>query len=35
MVPLHARMNAALPYLEASITYEIYLDDRFGRPGLD
>jgi hypothetical protein len=28
-------MNAALPYVEGSITYEIYLDDRFGKPELD
>ena len=28
-------MNAALPYAEGSITYEIYLDDRFGGPEVD
>jgi len=33
--PEFARMNAALPYVEGSITYEIYLDDRFGKPELD
>jgi len=33
--PEHARMNAALPYVEGSLTYEIYLDDRFGKPELD
>jgi hypothetical protein len=33
--PEYARMNAALPYVEGSITYEIYLDDRFGKPELD
>jgi hypothetical protein len=33
--PEFARMNAALPYVEGSITYEIYLDDRFGKPDLD
>jgi hypothetical protein len=33
--PEHARMNAALPYVEGSITYEIYLDDRFGKPEPD
>jgi hypothetical protein len=33
--PEHARMNNALPYVEGSITYEIFLDDRFGRPEVD
>jgi hypothetical protein len=33
--PEHARMNAALPYVDGSISYEIYLDDRFGKPELD
>jgi hypothetical protein len=33
--PEYARMNSALPYVEGSITYEIYLDDRFGKPELD
>jgi hypothetical protein len=33
--PEHARMNAALPYADGSITYEIYLDDRFGGPEVD
>ena len=28
----HARINNALPWVEGSIAYEIYLDDRFGRP---
>jgi hypothetical protein len=28
--PEFARMNHALPYVEGSITYEIFLDDRFG-----
>ncbi len=30
--PEHARMNNALPYVPGSITYEIFLDDRFGKP---
>lgn len=30
--PEHAKMNNALPYVESSITYEIFLDDRFGKP---
>lgn len=30
--PDFARMNNALPYVEGSITYEIFLDDRFGKP---
>src|SRR5262249_33131960 len=30
--PEHARMNRALPYVDGSITYEIFLDDRFGKP---
>ena len=33
--PEFARMNSALPYVDGSITYEIYLDDRFGKPELD
>jgi hypothetical protein len=33
--PEFARMNAGLPYVDGSITYEIYLDDRFGKPELD
>jgi len=33
--PEFARMNAALPYVEGSITYDIYLDDRFGKPEID
>ena len=33
--PEYARMNAALPYVDGSIAYEIYLDDRFGKPELD
>jgi hypothetical protein len=33
--PEFARMNAALPYVTGSILYEIYLDDRFGKPELD
>ena len=32
--PEHARINAALPWVEGSIQYEIYLDDRFGKPEL-
>jgi hypothetical protein len=30
--PAFARMNNALPYVDGSITYEIFLDDRFGKP---
>ena len=30
--PEHARINNALPYVGGSIVYEIYLDDRFGKP---
>ena len=30
--PEHARINHALPYVEGSIHYEIFLDDRFGKP---
>jgi hypothetical protein len=33
--PEHARINNALPYVPGSITYEIFLDDRFGRPEPD
>jgi hypothetical protein len=32
--PEHARINRALPYVEGSIEYEIFLDDRFGKPEL-
>ena len=32
--PEHARINHALPWVEGSIQYEIYLDDRFGSPVL-
>ena len=32
--PEHARINNALPWVEGSIHYEIYLDDRFGKPEL-
>ena len=32
--PEHARINNALPWVEGSIQYEIYLDDRFGTPVL-
>ncbi len=32
--PEHARINASLPWVEGSIVYEIYLDDRFGKPEL-
>ena len=30
--PEHARMNDALPWVDGSLSYEIFLDDRFGRP---
>jgi len=30
--PEHARINQALPWVEGSIHYEIFLDDRFGKP---
>jgi hypothetical protein len=30
--PEHARINNALPWVAGSIAYEIFLDDRFGRP---
>ena len=30
--PEFARLNNALPYVDGSITYEIFLDDRFGKP---
>jgi hypothetical protein len=33
--PEYARMSSALPYVEGSITYEIFLDDRFGAPDVD
>jgi hypothetical protein len=33
--PEHARINSALPYVPGSITYEIFLDDRFGRPEVE
>ena len=29
--PEHARINNALPWVDGSIVYEIYLDDRFGK----
>jgi len=29
--PEHARINYALPWVDGSIVYEIYLDDRFGK----
>lgn len=32
--PEHARINNGLPWVEGSIHYEIYLDDRFGTPVL-
>ena len=32
--PEHARINNALPWVEGSIAYEIFLDDRFGKPEL-
>ena len=32
--PEHARINNALPWVDGSIHYEIYLDDRFGKPEL-
>jgi hypothetical protein len=32
--PEHARINNALPRVGGSIHYEIYLDDRFGKPEL-
>ena len=32
--PEHARINKALPWVTGSIVYEIYLDDRFGKPEL-
>ena len=32
--PEHAKMNNELPYVDGSITYEIFLDDRFGKPEL-
>ncbi len=32
--PEHARINNALPWVEGSIHYEIFLDDRFGKPEL-
>jgi hypothetical protein len=33
--PEHARINHALPYVPGSIVYEIFLDDRFGKPDLE
>jgi hypothetical protein len=30
--PEHARINSDLPWVEGSIGYEIFLDDRFGTP---
>ena len=30
--PEHARINNSLPWVEGSIGYEIFLDDRFGKP---
>jgi hypothetical protein len=30
--PEHARINGSLPWVTGSIVYDIYLDDRFGKP---
>jgi len=32
--PEHARINNSLPWVEGSIAYEIFLDDRFGKPDI-
>lgn len=32
--PEHARINQALPWVDGSIHYEVFLDDRFGKPEL-
>ena len=32
--PEHAHINSALPWVVGSIQYEIFLDDRFGKPNL-